>query len=194
MEEKDIKETEENKEETTAVDETAETVSEDNKVEVDKKAPAKKNTVYVVAALVAIAILLVLVFTNVKKDNTYKLSSIYPTYFAEVEGEIKLPKNWAYTEVGQLFKNEDNKLTLVGQVLGAEMSEEDFATTVDALKNYYELSEITVNGNTGYKVHTEDESGTFDICIFHNGNTYLQIGLMNVSEDEVNTVINSVKF
>ena len=55
-------------------------------------------------------------------------------------------------------------------------------------------SEITVNGNTGYKVHTEDESGTFDICIFHNGNTYLQIGLMNVSEDEVNTVINSVKF
>ena len=91
-------------------------------------------------------------------------------------------------------KNEDNKLTLVGQVLGAEMSEEDFATTVDALKNYYELSEITVNGNTGYKVHTEDESGTFDICIFHNGNTYLQIGLMNVSEDEVNTVINSVKF
>ena len=194
MEEKDIKETEEKKEETTAVDETAETVSEDNKVEVDKKAPAKKNTVYVVAALVAIAILLVLVFTNVKKDNTYKLSSIYPTYFAEVEGEIKLPKNWAYTEVGQLFKNEDNKLTLVGQVLGAEMSEEDFATTVDALKNYYELSEITVNGNTGYKVHTEDESGTFDICIFHNGNTYLQIGLMNVSEDEVNTVINSVKF
>ena len=194
MEEKDIKEAEENKEEATAVDETVETVSEDNKVEVDKKAPAKKNTVYVVAALVAIAILLVLVFTNVKKDNTYKLSSIYPTYFAEVEGEIKLPKNWAYTEVGQLFKNEDNKLTLVGQVLGAEMSEEDFATTVDALKNYYELSEITVNGNTGYKVHTEDESGTFDICIFHNGNTYLQIGLMNVSEDEVNTVINSVKF
>lgn len=194
MEEKDIKETEENKEETTAVDETVETVSEDNKVEVDKKAPAKKNTVYVVAALVAIAILLVLVFTNVKKDNTYKLSSIYPTYFAEVDGEIKLPKNWAYTEVGQLFKNEDNKLTLVGQVLGAEMSEEDFATTVDALKNYYELSEITVNGNTGYNVHTEDESGTFDICIFHNGNTYLQIGLMNVSEDEVNTIINSVKF
>lgn len=133
-------------------------------------------------------------FTNVKKDNTYKLSSIYPTYFAEVDGEIKLPKNWAYTEVGQLFKNEDNKLTLVGQVLGAEMSEEDFATTVDALKNYYELSEITVNGNTGYNVHTEDESGTFDICIFHNGNTYLQIGLMNVSEDEVNTIINSVKF
>ena len=124
MEEKDIKEVEENKEETTAVDETVETVSEDNKVEVDKKAPAKKNTVYVVAA----------------------------------------------------------------------MSEEDFATTVDALKNYYELSEITVNGNTGYNVHTEDESGTFDICIFHNGNTYLQIGLMNVSEDEVNTIINSVKF
>ena len=194
MEEKDIKEDEENKEETTAVDETVETVSEDNKVEVDKKAPAKKNTVYVVAAIVAIVILLALVFTNVKKDNTYKLSSIYPTYFAEVDGEIKLPKNWAYTEVGQLFKNEDNKLTLVGQVLGAEMSEEDFATTVDSLKNYYELSEITVNGNTGYNVHTEDESGTFDICIFHNGNTYLQIGLMNVSEDEVNTIINSVKF
>lgn len=194
MEEKDIKEVEENKEETTAVDETVETVSEDNKVEVDKKAPAKKNTVYVVAAIVAIVILLALVFTNVKKDNTYKLSSIYPTYFAEVDGEIKLPKNWAYTEVGQLFKNEDNKLTLVGQVLGAEMSEEDFATTVDSLKNYYELSEITVNGNTGYNVHTEDESGTFDICIFHNGNTYLQIGLMNVSEDEVNTIINSVKF
>ena len=137
MEEKDIKEVEENKEETTAVDETVETVSEDNKVEVDKKAPAKKNTVYVVAAIVAIVILLALVFTNVKKDNTYKLSSIYPTYFAEVDGEIKLPKNWAYTEVGQLFKNEDNKLTLVGQVLGAEMSEEDFATTVDSLKNYY---------------------------------------------------------
>ena len=194
MEEKDIKEVEENKEETTAVDETVETVSEDNKVEVDKKAPAKKNTVYVVAAIVAIVILLALVFTNVKKDNTYKLSSIYPTYFAEVDGEIKLPKNWAYTEVGQLFKNEDNKLTLVGQVLGAEMSEEDFATTVDSLKNYYELSEITVNGNTGYNVHTEDESGTFDICIFHNGNTYLQIGLMNVSEDDVNTIINSVKF
>ena len=194
MEEKDIKEVEENKEETTAVDETVETVSEDNKVEVDKKAPAKKNTVYVVAAIVAIVILLALVFTNVKKDNTYKLSSIYPTYFAEVDGEIKLPKNWAYTEVGQLFKNEDNKLTLVGQVLGAEMSEEDFATTVDSLKNYYELSEITVNGNTGYNVHTEDESGTFDICIFHNGNTYLQIGLMNVSEDKVNTIINSVKF
>ena len=194
MEEKDIKEVEENKEETTAVDETVETVSEDNKVEVDKKAPAKKNTVYVVAAIVAIVILLALVFTNVKKDNTYKLSSIYPTYFAEVDGEIKLPKNWAYTEVGQLFKNEDNKLSLVGQVLGAEMSEEDFATTVDSLKNYYELSEITVNGNTGYNVHTEDESGTFDICIFHNGNTYLQIGLMNVSEDEVNTIINSVKF
>lgn len=194
MEEKDIKEAEENKEETTAVNETVETVSEDNKIKVDKKALAKKNTVYAVAALVAIAILLVLVFTNVKKDNTYKLSSIYPTYFAEVDGEIKLPKDWAYTEVGQLFKNEDNKLTLVGQVLGAEMSEEDFATTVDALKNYYELSEITVNGNTGYKVHTEDESGTFDICIFHNGNTYLQIGLMNVSEDEVNTVINSIKF
>lgn len=194
MEEKDIKEVEENKEETTAVDETVEIVSEDNKVEVDKKAPAKKNTVYVVAAIVAIVILLALVFTNVKKDNTYKLSSIYPTYFAEEDGEIKLPKNWAYTEVGQLFKNEDNKLTLVGQVLGAEMSEEDFATTVDALKNYYELSEITVNGNTGYNVHTEDESGTFDICIFHNGNTYLQIGLMNVSEDEVNTIINSVKF
>lgn len=194
MEEKDIKEAEENKEEATAVDETVETLSEDNKVEVDKKAPAKKNTVYVVAALVAIAILLALVFTNVKKDNTYKLSSIYPTYFAEVDGEIKLPKDWAYTEVGQLFKNEDNKLTLVGQVLGAEMSEEDFATTVDALKNYYELSEITVNGNTGYKVHTEDESGTFDICIFHNGSTYLQIGLMNVSEDEVNAIINSVKF
>ena len=194
MEEKDIKEVEENKEETTAVDETVETVSEDNKVEVDKKAPAKKNTVYVVAAIVAIVILLALVFTKVKKDNTYKLSSIYPTYFAEVDGEIKLPKNWAYTEVGQLFKNEDNKLTLVGQVLGAEMSEEDFATTVDSLKNYYELSEITVNGNTGYNVHTEDESGTFDICIFHNGNTYLQIGLMNVSEDEVNTIINSVKF
>ena len=189
MEEKDIKDIEENKEET-----TVETVSEDNKIEVDKKAPAKKNTVYVVAALVAIVILLVLVFTNVKKDNTYKLSSIYPTYFAEVDGEIKLPKDWAYTEVGQLFKNEDNKLTLVGQVLGAEMSEEDFATTVDALKNYYELSEITVNGNTGYKVHTEDESGTFDICIFHNGTTYLQIGLMNVSEYEVNTVINSIKF
>ena len=194
MEEKDIKEVEENKEETTAVDETVETVSEDNKVEVDKKAPAKKNTVYVLAAIVASVILLALVFTNVKKDNTYKLSSIYPTYFAEVDGEIKLPKNWAYTEVGQLFKNEDNKLTLVGQVLGAEMSEEDFATTVDSLKNYYELSEITVNGNTGYNVHTEDESGTFDICIFHNGNTYLQIGLMNVSEDEVNTIINSVKF
>ena len=194
MEEKDIKEVEENKEETTAVDETVETVSEDNKVEVDKKAPAKKNTVYVVAAIVAIVILLALVFTNVKKDNTYKLSSIYPTYFAEVDGEIKLPKNWAYTEVGQLFKNEDNKLTLVGQVLGAEMSEEDFATTVDALKNYYELSEITVNGNTGYNVHTEDESGTFDICIFHNGNTYLQIVLMNVSEDEVNTIINRVQF
>lgn len=32
MEEKDIKEAEENKEETTAVDETVETVSEDNKV------------------------------------------------------------------------------------------------------------------------------------------------------------------
>ena len=43
MEEKDIKEAEENKEETTAVDDTVETVSEDNKIEVDKKAPAKKN-------------------------------------------------------------------------------------------------------------------------------------------------------
>lgn len=193
MEEKDVKDSEENKKETGEA--TIETIVEDDKVAVETKTPVKKNTVYVVAVLVAIAVLLFLVFTNVKKDNTYKLSSIYPTYFAEVDGEIKLPKDWYYTEAGQLFKNEDGKLALVGQVLGAEMSEEDFATTVESLNAYYELNELTVNGNAAYKIHNDDdEVGSFDIYIFHNGSTYLQIGLMNASEGEINTIINSVKY
>ena len=193
MEEKDVKDSEENKKETGEA--TIETIVEDDKVAVETKTPVKKNTVYVVAVLVAIAVLLFLVFTNVKKDNTYKLSSIYPTYFAEVEGEIKLPKDWCYTEAGQLFKNEDGKLALVGQVLGAEMSEEDFATTVESLNAYYELNELTVNDNAAYKIHNDDdEVGSFDIYIFHNGSTYLQIGLMNASEGEINTIINSVKY
>ena len=42
MEEKDIKEAEENKEETTAVDETVETVSEDIRLKLIKRLPLRR--------------------------------------------------------------------------------------------------------------------------------------------------------
>lgn len=160
------------------------------------KTASKKNTVYIIAACVACVLLLCLVFININKTKTYNLSSIYPTYFSESEndGEIKLPKDWAYTEAGQLYKNSKGKLTLMGQFLGAELSEDDFNATVESLSAYYELNQISKGDINGYSIHTEDNGEMFDIFILFKDSTYVQIGLMDADQEDIDIIINSLKF
>lgn len=169
-----------------------ETIAKDNEEFVSNK---KSNVPIIVLAIVCVALLVCLLITNFGgASKTHKLSAIYPTYFGDVDGEITLPKGWLYTEQGQLYRSEEDKATLVGQIVGAEMTEDEFTSTIDSLSSYYELNEIEGKDAKTYYFHAEQDGSVYDVYFFYKDSTFVQVGLLDASESEVSTVVNSLNY
>ena len=193
MEENKNEETKDLQKENESVKEDIQVANEKvNDTKVDKK--NHKNTIYIILIIVTCILIAALAFISIKRPNTYKLSTIYPDYFSEIEGEIKLPRNYLYTETGELYKNEDGKVTLIGQIYATEMTKEDYLSSIELLKSYYTLNEVNINGLEGYTLHNEQDGTVLDACIIFKDTTYLQILITDGDTNDVNTVFNSIKF
>ena len=186
----------ESNETNTSVEENATEVNDSTSEEVngETSTPKKNNVTIIVLALVCLALLGYLIFTKVGTSKTHKLSAIYPTYFGDVDGEITLPKGWLYTEQGQLYRSEEGKATLVGQIVGAEMTEDEFTSTIDSLSSYYELNEVEGKDAKTYYFHAEQDGSVYDVYFFYKDSTFVQVGLLDASESEVGTVVNSLNY
>ncbi len=192
VEENNIESNEENtKVEETVVENNNSTVSE----VVDEKPTVKKNNATVIVlAVICLALLGYLIFTKVGTSKTYKLSTLYPTYFGEVDGEMTLPKNWLYTEEGNFFKKDGDKLTIAGQISAAELSEDEYTSYIDSFSSYYEVNEVEGNDAKVYSIHTEQNEYIYDVYFFYKDTTLVQINMLNATEDEINTVVNSLSY
>ncbi len=193
-EKEDVKKVEEN-----VVDDKQQEIAKDNETitkENEETVPSKKsNAPLIVLAVLCVALLVCLLITNFSGGSkTYKLSAIYPTYFSEVDGEITLPKGWLYTEQGQLYRSEEGKATLVGQVVGTEMTEDEFTSTIDSFSSYYELNEVEGKDAKTYYFHVEQDESVYDVYFYYKDSTFVQVALLDASESEVNTVVNSVNY
>ena len=175
-----------------SVTETADpTLSEVNS---EKLAPKKNNTVIIVLAVVCLALLGYLIFTKVGTSKTYKLSTLYPTYFGEVDGEVTLPKNWLYTEEGNFFKKEGDKLKIVGSISAGELSDDEYTSYINSFASYYDVNEVEVNDEKAYSIHTEQDENVYDVYFFYKDTTLVQINMLNATESEINTVVNSLSY
>ncbi len=174
----------------------SETVKEETnvngtEVKTEKK---KSNTTVIVLAIVCLALLGYLIFTKVGTAKTFKLSTLYPTYFGEVDGEVTLPKNWKYSDQGQLYKMEGDKATLVGQIYGVQLSEEEYTSQIEAFSDYYEMNELEGKDAKVNYFHADQDGTIYDVYFFHKDSTFVQIAMVNASEAEVNTVVNSLSY
>lgn len=160
----------------------------------EKPAVKKNNTTVIVLAVVCLALLGYLIFTKVGTSKTYKLSTLYPTYFGEVDGKMTLPKNWLYTEEGNLFKKDGDKLTIAGQISAAELSEDEYASYINSFSSYYEVNEVESNDAKAYSIHTEQNEYIYDVYFFYKDTTLVQINMLNATEDEINTVVKSLSY
>ncbi len=192
VEENNIESNEENtKVEETVVENNDSTVSE----VIDEKPTVKKNNATVIVlAVICLALLGYLIFTKVGTSKTYKLSTLYPTYFGEVDGEMTLPKNWLYTEEGNFFKKDGDKLTIAGQISAAELSEDEYTSYIDSFSSYYEVNEVEGNDVKVHSIHTEQSENIYDVYFFYKDTTLVQINMLNATEDEINTVVNSLSY
>ena len=192
VEENNIESNEENtKVEETVVENNDSTVSE----VIDEKPTVKKNNATVIVlAVICLALLGYLIFTKVGTSKTYKLSTLYQTYFGEVDGEMTLPKNWLYTEEGNFFKKDGDKLTIAGQISAAELSEDEYTSYIDSFSSYYEVNEVEGNDVKVHSIHTEQSENIYDVYFFYKDTTLVQINMLNATEDEINTVVNSLSY
>ncbi len=169
---------------------------EENATEVngETSTPKKNNITVIVLALVCLALLGYLIFTKVGTSKTYKLSTLYPTYFGEVDGEMTLPKNWLYTEEGNFFKKEGDKIKIIGSITAGELSEDEYTSYIDSFSSYYEVSEVEVNGEKAYNIHSEQDENVYDVYFFYKDSTLVQINMLNATEAEISTITNSLSY
>ncbi len=186
----------ESNEENTKVEETVAENSDSTVVESSNEIPAlkKNNATVIVLAVVCLALLGYLIFTKVGTSKTYKLSTLYPTYFGDVDGEMTLPKNWLYTEEGNFFKKDGDKLTIAGQISAVELSEDEYTSYIDSFSSYYEVNEVEGKDAKAYSIHAEQNEYVYDVYFFYKDTTLVQINMLNATEDEINTVVNSLSY
>ena len=186
----------ESNETNTSVEESATEVNDSTREEVNGETSTlkKNNATIIVLALICLVLLGYLIFTKVGTSKTYKLSTLYPTYFNEVDGEMTLPKNWLYTEEGNFFKKEGDKIKIIGSISAGELSEDEYTSYIDSFSSYYEVNELEVNGEKAYNIHSEQDENVYDVYFFYKDSTLVQINMLNATEAEISTITNSLSY
>ena len=178
-------------------EETKDNVEEVHEESVVKEKPHKKVPWLTILLAVVVVVLGVLLITGKSfGSSTYNLSDIYPTYFAEKEGSIKFPNNWLADSEGNLFYNNNGILSAKGVIMGADISEDEFNELIESSASYVELEQIENYKYTAYKglYSVESSSSVYTFAYIYNDGQLIQVLLVDVSDDEFNSIVDSLNF
>ena len=179
VEEKEIKENNEDE------------VVEDKPLKVNKKVPYL--TIFLAVVVVVLSILLI---KDKCQSNSYNLKDIYPSYFAEKEGSVKLPKNWLTDNQGNLFYNDKGILTVKGIIMAYDISEDEYNEFIENSADYVELEKMDDYKYVAYKGSYSEEStsAAYTFAYIYNNNQLMQILLVDATDTEFNSILNSLSF
>lgn len=182
---------EENEKIVEEVKENNEEVHEDVK---DEK-PNKKVPWLTIILAVAVVVLSVLLIMSKNQSNTYNLADIYPSYFEEKEGSIKFPKNWLTDNQGNIFYNDNGILTAKGIIMASDISEDEYSDLIDSSADYVELEQIENYKYTAYKgLYSVDSTSIYTFVYIYNNDQLFQMLLVDVTDDEFDSIVNSLNY
>ncbi len=173
------------------VKENDEEVHEDVK---DEK-PSKKVPWLTIVLAIAVVVLSVLLIMSKNQSSTYNLADVYPSYFAEKEGTIKFPKGWLADNQGNLFYNENGILTAKGIIMASDISEDEYNELIESSADYVELEQIENYKYTAYKgLYNIDSNSVYTFAYIYNNDQLIQMLLVDVTDDEFNSIVNSLSY
>ena len=189
--------TEETKEEAsesldTKAEETSTEAVNEEIVEPAKKETKKTPWLIAIPVVIVVGLLVAFLIKN-NSGKTFKLSEVYSTYFAEKEGSVKFPSNWAVDNSGLLYGVDDGILSQKGYLVGFDCDEDTFDGYVEEYGTAYEVSEVS---GLSYKCYTFSETtddATTKVYFCYKDDVMVEIIVVDENAN-MDTILKSLTF